>query len=132
MDNKRKELTPRRCFRCKSEDLLIAKFPNPPKDNDKWQNQVRLSKIVNRALQKECNNGDNKNDQNIYAYMSCMSNNDKSSSRNFSDSLKLTNWILDSVATCHMMPQVSDFIPGSLEDTDKHIEVSDGYHITAK
>ena len=30
-----------------------------------------------------------------------------------------------------MTPQVSDFIPGSLEDTDKHIEVADGHHATA-
>ena len=31
-----------------------------------------------------------------------------------------------------MTPEVSDFIPGSLEDTDKHIEVADGHHIKAK
>ena len=31
-----------------------------------------------------------------------------------------------------MPPEVSDFIPGSLEDTDKYIEVSDGHHVTEK
>ena len=31
-----------------------------------------------------------------------------------------------------MTPEVSDFIPGSLEDTDKHIEVTDGHHVTVK
>ena len=31
-----------------------------------------------------------------------------------------------------MTPQVSDFITGLLEDTDKHIEVADGHHVTAK
>ena len=31
-----------------------------------------------------------------------------------------------------MMPEVTDFIPGSLEDTDKFIEVADGHHVTAK
>ena len=31
-----------------------------------------------------------------------------------------------------MTQHVSDFIPGSLEDTDKHIEVADEHHITAK
>ena len=31
-----------------------------------------------------------------------------------------------------MTPEVSDFIPGSLEDTDKHIEFADGHHVTAK
>ena len=31
-----------------------------------------------------------------------------------------------------MTPEVSDFIPGSLEDTDKYIEVANGHHVTAK
>ena len=31
-----------------------------------------------------------------------------------------------------MKPQVSDFIPGSLGDTDKYIEVADGNYFTAK
>ena len=31
-----------------------------------------------------------------------------------------------------MTPEVTDFIPGSLEDTDKYIEVADGHHVTAK
>ena len=31
-----------------------------------------------------------------------------------------------------MTPEVSDFITGSLEDTDKYIEVADGHHVTAK
>ena len=47
--------------------------------------------------------------------MAQMSDNDEIPSRDFSDSSQLTNWILDSGATCHITPQVSDFIPGSLE-----------------
>ena len=31
-----------------------------------------------------------------------------------------------------MTPEVSDFIPGSLEDTDKYIYVLDGHNFTAK
>ena len=31
-----------------------------------------------------------------------------------------------------MTPEVTDFIPGSLEDTDKFIEVADRHHVTAK
>ena len=31
-----------------------------------------------------------------------------------------------------MTTEVTDFIPGSLEDTDKFIEVADGHHVTAK
>ena len=31
-----------------------------------------------------------------------------------------------------MTPQVSDFIPGSLEDTNKYIEVADGHYFMAK
>ena len=31
-----------------------------------------------------------------------------------------------------MAPEVSDFIPGWLEETDKHIEVADRHHVTVK
>ena len=61
-----------------------------------------------------------------------MSGNDKCPNRNYGDSSQLTNWILDSVETCHMTPQVLYFIPGLLEDTDIHIEVADSHHIMAK
>ena len=44
----------------------------------------------------------------------------------------MTNWIIDSRATCQMTPQVSYFISGSLEDKDKHIDVVDGHHIMSK
>ena len=61
-----------------------------------------------------------------------MSSNVKCPSGNFGDSSQLTNWILYSGATCHMKLEISDSIPGSLEDTDKYIEVADGHHVTAK
>ena len=41
----------------------------------------------------------------IHLWHECLGN-DKSSSRNFGDSSQLTNLILDSVAMCHMTPQV--------------------------
>ena len=31
-----------------------------------------------------------------------------------------------------MTPEVSGFIPGTLEDTDKYIEFADEHHVTAK
>ena len=52
--------------------------------------------------------------------MARMSGNDECSSGNFGDSSQFTNQILDYEAACHMTTEVSDFIPGSLEDTDKH------------
>ena len=70
----------------------------------------------------------NNSDKNIYASMAHMSGNDEFPSGNFGDSSQLTNQILYSRATYHMTPEVSDFIPGSLEDTDKYIEVADGHH----
>ena len=100
------ELTPCKCFKCISEDHLIAKFPKPPKENDKWKKQVCFSERGNRESQRESDNGEKNNDQYIYASIACMSDNDKCPSRYFGDSSELTNWILDSGATCHMMPQV--------------------------
>ena len=64
--------------------------------------------------------------------MARMSSDDKRKSKEYGDSSQLTNWILGSGAMCHMTPEVTDFIPGSLEDTDKFIEVADGHHVTLK
>ena len=64
--------------------------------------------------------------------MAYMSDNDKFPSRNFGDSYQFTNWILDSGSTCYMTTQVSGFIPGLLDNIDKHIEVTDGHHIMAE
>ena len=55
----------------------------------------------------------------MYASMACMSRNNERSSEKYGDSSQLTNWVLDSGATFHMTPEVSDFIPGSLEYMDK-------------
>ena len=64
--------------------------------------------------------------------MARMSDNDECPSRDFGDSLQLTNWVLDSRATFHMMPNIQDFIPGLLECTDNHVKLTDRNHVTAK
>ena len=64
--------------------------------------------------------------------MACMSSNDECKSENYGDSSQFTNWIFYSVATHHMTPEISYFIPGSLEYTEKYIEVVDRHHVTAK
>ena len=77
-------------------------------------------------------NSDDDNDLKVYASMARMSNDDVRENKDYGNSSQLTNWILDSGATCHMTPEVTEFIPGSLEDTDKFIEVADRNHVTAK
>ena len=64
--------------------------------------------------------------------MAQISSDDERKSGKYGESSQVTNWILDLVATCHITPQVLDFIPGSLEDTDKYIEVAGGHHVTGK
>ena len=81
---------------------------------EKRRQQVRFSERGNHTLQKECENGDNDNDQKIYAYIALMYGNHEITSKYFGDSSQLTNCILDSGETCHMTPQFSDFISGSL------------------
>ena len=107
---------------------MIIKCPKPPKDNERRRKQVCFNEKVNHT----CDNSENKSDQKIYAYVARMSSNDERSSENYGNSSQFTNWILDLGATCHMTSEVSDFIPGSLEDTDNYIEVADGHHVTAK
>ena len=58
--------------------------------------------------------------------MALMSTNAESFRRHFGDSSQMTNCILDSGATCHMTPDISYFIRGSLVETDEYIRVSDG------
>ena len=72
------------------------------------------------------------NDQKIYASMARMSDNNKCHSKDFGDISQLKNWNLDSGVTCNMTIEVSVFIPGPLDDTDKHIEVSDEHHVMTK
>ena len=78
------------------------------------------------------NSTDKSESHSIYAYMACMSSNAETPRRDFGDSSQLTNWILDSNSTCHMIPDVSGFILVSLVETDKYIEVADGHFVTAK
>ena len=71
--NRKMERKPRKCFRCGSEDHMIAKCPKPPKDNGKCQKQVCFNEKVNRTY----NNGENDSDYEIYASMARISNNDE-------------------------------------------------------
>ena len=66
-----------------------------------------------------CDYSENNDDHKIHASMARMSRNDEHKSEKYDDSSQLTNWILYSRATCHMAPEVSDFITGSLEDREK-------------
>ena len=64
--------------------------------------------------------------------MEWMSSNVETPRRNYGNSSQLTNWILDSGATYHMTPDISDFIPSSLVETGKYIKVADGNFFTVK
>ena len=81
---------------------MIAKNPKPPKDNEKRRRQVCFNEKGNLA----CKNGENDDDRKIYASMARMSSDDERKSVNYGDSSQLTNWILDSGATCHMTPHI--------------------------
>ena len=81
---------------------MIAKCPKPPKDNEKRRKQVRFNENVNRA----CDNGKDNDDHKIYASVSRMYSDDERKSVKYGDISQLTNWILDSGATCHMTPEV--------------------------
>ena len=89
---------------------MIAKCPKPPKDSEKQRKSVRFNEKGNRA----CDNGEDDNDHKIYASIARMYSDDERKSGKYGDSSQLTNWILDSGTTCHMTPEVSYFIPGSL------------------
>ena len=70
--NRNSERLPRKCFRCVSEDHMIAKCPKPPKDNKKRRRQVRFNEKGNCA----CGNIKNDDDHKIYASMAQMPSDD--------------------------------------------------------
>ena len=63
--NRNSDRPARKCYRCGSEDHMIAKCTKPPKVNEKRRKQVRFNEKGNRA----CDNGKDVNDHKIYASM---------------------------------------------------------------
>ena len=61
---------------------MIAKYPNPPKDNEKLRKQVLFNEKGNRAR----DNGENNDDHKIYVSMARMSINEIRSSEKYGDS----------------------------------------------
>ena len=102
LSNKNSDRPDRKCFRCGYEDHLIAKCPKPPKDSENRCKFDKSKKKGNRA----CDNSDDDNDLKVYTSMARMSNDDVSENKDYGDSSQLTNCILDSGATCHMMPEL--------------------------
>ena len=92
-EKRRMERTPRKCFICGPEDKLVAKYPKPPRENEKWRNQVHFNykRVIMHATTTK-----NNSDQNIYACLERIYANDECTSGHFGDSLQLTNWVLDS------------------------------------
>ena len=72
--NKNSDRPARKCFRCVSEDHLIAKCPNPPKDSEKRRMSDKSKEKDNSAK----DNSDDDNDLKVYASMERMSNDDVS------------------------------------------------------
>ena len=64
--------------------------------------------------------------------MAHMSSNEERPRRYFGDISQQKEWILDSGAISPMTPDISDYIPFSLVERDKYIEVSYGHFFTAK
>ena len=58
------------------------------------------------------NSTDQSDPRNIYAYMAHMYTNAENTIRNYGYISQLTNFILDSGATCYTKPDITDFIPG--------------------
>ena len=80
--NRNSERPPKKCFRCGSEDHMIAKCPKPPKYNEKRRKQVHFNEKGHCA----CDNGEDNDDHKIYASMARMSSDDKRKSVKYGDS----------------------------------------------
>ena len=72
----------RKCFRCGSEDNMIAKCPKPPKDSEKRCKSEKSKEKGNRG----CDNSDDDNELKVYASMARMSIDDKRENKYYGDS----------------------------------------------
>ena len=75
--NRNSDRPPRKCYRCGSEDHMIAKFPKSLKYSDKRRKSVRFNEKSNRA----CDNSKDENDHKIYVSMAQMSSDNKRESK---------------------------------------------------
>ena len=82
MSNKNSDCPARKCFRCGSEDHLIAKCPKPPKDNEKRRKSDKSKEKGNSAKY----NSDNEDDLKVYASMARMSNDDVRENKDYGNS----------------------------------------------
>ena len=77
--------------------ILSQNVPSHLKTALKKSKKVSFKEKGNSAK----DNSDDDNDLKVYGSMARMSNDDVSENKDYGDSLQLTNWILDSGATCH-------------------------------
>ena len=110
---------------------FYCKFSKPEILDNKFYWNVEKPKTHAYRLKKIDKTPENSIDEseshNIYASMAHMSPNTEIPRRNYGNSSQLTNWVLDSGATCHMAPDISYFVLVSLVETEKYIEVVDGH-----
>ena len=65
---------------------------------------VKIKYVSIKNVNRACDNGKDNDDHKIYTSVSRMSSDDERKSVKYGDISQLTNWILDSGATCHMTP----------------------------
>ena len=81
LSNKNANRPTRKCFRCGSEDHLIAKCPKTPKDSEKRCKSDKAKGKGNSAK----DNSDGDNDLKVYASIARMSNDEKRKNKDLSD-----------------------------------------------
>ena len=118
------------------EDNFIANFPKLDTSDKKVHCNMENPKIcayrstkIDKTLEKITYESES---QKIYASMARMSTSEEINRRDYGYISQLTNWILDSGATCYTTPEISNFIPGSLAETEKYTGVADGHFVTEK
>ena len=103
-------------FRCGLEDHSIGKSPKPDTLDNKIHWNMEKTKTCayrsNKIEKTSENSTGERESQKIYTSMAHRSSNVECPRRNYGDISQLTNWILNSVDTCHMTPEISGFIPG--------------------
>ena len=109
--------------------LLSGSSEHQKKDCPKWKVCIQKKEKGNQAKEIILNNNKSETESSFMVKIGNAGRKAKHVEQNISYVHDLHKWVMDSGATCHMIPYKSDFQQGSETQEDKAVEVADGFTV---
>ena len=128
VENQKFDLSQIRCYKCNNMGHYANKCPLKQQHKD-----IMTKEKVNSTNTREIVLNNNSSDD-VHVNMVQISNVGQKTKVSHTDvplPHDLYNWVMDSRATCHMTPYQTDFLPDSVNQIKKIVEIADGYNVPA-